>query len=76
MRYITPFLVVLMSSPAWAASGPFISLKNTNFIVFLAFILFIAVLIYFKVPTMLGKMLDQRAEGIQADLDQARLFRE
>ena len=76
MRYITPFLAVLLSSPAWAASGPFISLKNTNFIVILAFILFIAVLIYFKVPTMLGKMLDQRAEGIQADLDQARLLRE
>ena len=76
MRYTTSFLVAVLSSPAWAASGPFVSLKNTNFIVLLAFILFIAVLSYLKVPAMMGKMLDQRAEGIQADLDQARLLRE
>ena len=76
MRYITPLLFAVLSSPAWAASGPFVSLKNTNFIVLLAFILFIAALIYLKVPAMIGKLLDQRAEGIQADLDQARLLRE
>ena len=76
MRYITPLLFTVLSSPAWAASGPFISLKNTNFIVLLAFIVFVAVLVYLKVPTMIGKMLDQRAEGIKADLDQARLLRE
>jgi hypothetical protein len=70
MRYITPFLFAVLSSPAWAASGPFVSLKNTNFIVLLSFILFIAVLIYLKVPAMMGKLLDQRAEGIQADLDE------
>ncbi|HAL75047.1 MAG TPA: ATP F0F1 synthase subunit B, partial [Rhodobacteraceae bacterium] len=50
MRYIIPFLFAVLSSPAWAASGPFVSLKNTNFIVLLSFILFIAVLIYLKVP--------------------------
>jgi F-type H+-transporting ATPase subunit b len=76
MRYITPFLFAVLSSPAWAASGPFVSLKNTNFIVLLSFLLFIGVLIYLKVPAMMGKLLDQRAEGIQADLDQARLLRE
>ena len=76
MRYITPLLFAVLSSPAWAASGPFVSLKNTNFIVLLAFLLFIAALIYLKVPAMIGKLLDQRAEGIQADLDQARLLRE
>ncbi len=76
MRYITSLLFAVLSSPAWAASGPFVSLKNTNFIVLLAFILFIAALTYLKVPAMIGKLLDQRAEGIQADLDQARLLRE
>jgi len=76
MRYFTPFLFAVLSSPAWAASGPFVSLKNTNFIVLLAFVLFLAVLVYLKVPAMMGKLLDQRAEGIQADLDQARLLRE
>ncbi|MFD1342787.1 F0F1 ATP synthase subunit B [Litorisediminicola beolgyonensis] len=65
-----------VASPAAAASGPFFSLHNTNFVVLLAFLLFIAVLIYFKVPTLLAGMLDKRAEGIQKELDEARALRE
>ncbi len=65
-----------VSGPALAASGPFLSLHNTNFIVLLAFILFVLVLIKFKVPSMLGGMLDKRAEGIQSELDEARALRE
>jgi len=65
-----------VASPAMAASGPFISLGNTNFVVLLAFILFIGVLIYFKVPGLLGGMLDKRADGIQSELDEARALRE
>jgi F-type H+-transporting ATPase subunit b len=64
------------AAPAFAASGPFFSLANTNFVVLLAFIVFIGVLIYFKVPGMLGKMLDDRAESIRSDLDEARALRE
>lgn len=64
------------ATPALAASGPFFSLNNTNFVVLLAFILFIGVLIYFKVPGLLGGMLDKRAEGIQSELDEARALRE
>ncbi|MFW2588632.1 F0F1 ATP synthase subunit B [Sagittula sp. SSi028] len=74
-RFILP-LAVLAAAPAHAASGPFFSLRNTDFIVLLGFILFLAVLVYFKVPGMLGKLLDQRAEGIQNDLDEARRIRE
>lgn len=66
----------VVASPALAASGPFLSLHNTNFIVLLAFILFIAVLVYFKVPGMLGKMLDKRSDDIKKDLDEARSLRE
>lgn len=66
----------LVASPAAAATGPFFSLHNTNFIVLLAFILFIAVLIYFKVPGMLMGMLDKRADGIRSELDEARALRE
>lgn len=66
----------LAASPAMAASGPFFSLHNTNFIVLLAFILFIAVLFYFKVPAMLMGMLDKRAEGIKSELDEAKALRE
>ena len=52
------------ASPAFAASGPFFSLGNTDFVVLLGFIVFIAVLFYFKVPSLLGGMLDKRADGI------------
>ena len=64
------------ASPAFAASGPFFSLSNTNFVVLIAFLLFIGVLFYFKVPTLLGGLLDNRAEGIKSELDEARALRE
>jgi F-type H+-transporting ATPase subunit b len=73
---LTATLTALFASPAFAASGPFFSLGNTDFVVLLAFILFIAVLFYFKVPGLLGGMLDKRAEGIKSDLDEARKLRE
>lgn len=76
MRKLAILLSLTAASPAFAASGPFFSLHNTNFIVLLAFILFILVLMKFKVPGMLGGMLDKRAEGIQSELDEARALRE
>lgn len=66
----------LMSAPAFAASGPFFSLNNTNFVVSIAFVLFVALIIYLKVPGKVGGMLDERAEGIQSELDEARALRE
>ena len=65
-----------MASPALAASGPFISLKNTDFIVLLAFLLFIGVLFYFKVPTLIAGLLDKRADTIRSELSEARTLRE
>lgn len=65
-----------IASPALAASGPFFSLGNTDFVVLLAFIVFIGILVYFKVPGMIGGQLDARAEGIQKELDEARELRE
>ncbi|WP_299355002.1 F0F1 ATP synthase subunit B [uncultured Shimia sp.] len=76
MRKLATLLALTAASPAFAASGPFFSLHNTNFIVLLAFILFILVLMKFKVPGMLAGMLDKRAEGIQSELDEARALRE
>ena len=69
-------LLLLTASPALAASGPFISLRNTDFIVTLAFLLFIGVLFYFKVPGLLGGLLDKRADGIRAELEEAKALRE
>ena len=68
----------LTAAPALAATGDygFFSLRNTDFVVMLGFLLFIAILVYFKVPGLLGGMLDKRAEGIKAELDEARALRE
>ncbi len=76
MRYIATLIALTAASPALAASGPFFSLHNTNFIVLLAFILFIAVLFKFKVPGMINKMLDERSAGIKSELDEARALRD
>lgn len=74
-RFILPAALVT-ASPAFAATGPFFSLNNTDFVVLIAFILFLGVLVYFKVPTMLTSQLDKRADDIRADLDEARSLRE
>ena len=69
-------LFALIASPALAASGPFFSLRNTDFIVTLAFLLFIGILVYYRVPQIVSGLLDKRAEGIRNDLDEARRLRE
>lgn len=69
-------LAAVAGSPALAAGDVFFSLGNTDFVVLLAFILFLAVLVYFKVPGLLGGMLDKRAADIRTELDDARALRE
>ena len=76
MKHLSALLLTLMASPALAASGPFFSLYNTNFVVTVAFIGFVALVLYLGVPKMLGKMLDARADGIRAELEEARSLRE
>jgi F-type H+-transporting ATPase subunit b len=44
--------------------------------VLVAFILFIVLLIYLKVPAMLARMLDERSAKIAKDLEEARKLRE
>ncbi|MBN8185462.1 MAG: F0F1 ATP synthase subunit B [Salipiger thiooxidans] len=73
---LTSALGASLASPALAATGPFFSLRNTDFVVLLGFLLFLAILVYFKVPPVLGKLLDKRAEGIRDELDEARALRE
>jgi len=69
-------LATLMAQPALAASGPFFSLGNTDFVVLLGFLAFLAVVAYFKVPAMLGGLLDKRATDIRDELDEAKALRE
>ena len=76
MVHLTVVLITLMASPAFAASGPFISLRNTNFVVMIAFAIFIGIILYLGVPKMLGGLLDKRAAAIKAELDEAKSLRE
>lgn len=77
MRILTASAALtLAAGPALAASGPFFSLRNTDFIVLLGFLVFVGVVLFMKVPAKLSGMLDARADGIRRDLDEARALRE
>ncbi|MEM9854382.1 MAG: ATP F0F1 synthase subunit B [Pseudomonadota bacterium] len=82
MKRIALFLATILSAgPAVAASknpfsAEFYSLTNSDFIVSIAFLLFMGILVYFGVPKLLGKMLDDRAAAIKAELEEARALRE
>lgn len=76
MKRFATIAALLAASPAFAASGPFFSLRNTDFIVLLAFLLFVGIVVYFKVPSIVGNLLDKRADQIRADLAEAKKLRE
>lgn len=69
-------LLSLLASPALASQGLEFSLQNTNFVVLVAFIAFVALLVYMGVPGKLTGMLDARAASIKSDLDEARALRD
>lgn len=75
-RVTIALAAILAGQPAFAATGPFFSLGNTDFVVLLAFILFIAVLVYYRVPQIVGGMLDKRATGIAAEIEEAKALQE
>lgn len=80
-RVLTVTAAVLAAGPALAStknifSGEFYSLSNTDFIVAISFFLFLGVLVYFKVPSILAGLLDKRAEGIRSELEEAKALRE
>ncbi|MEO0829555.1 MAG: hypothetical protein AAFY03_03755, partial [Pseudomonadota bacterium] len=76
IRFATLVAAALTSGRALAATGPFFSLGNTDFVVTIAFFLFIGILLYFKVPALITGQLDKRAETIRKELDEARAIRE
>ena len=71
-------LVLFQVEIGYAASNaPMFSLANTDFVVAIAFALFLGVLIYFKVPKIIGDLLDKRAASIKGEIDEAhRLLEE
>ncbi|PJI85235.1 ATP synthase F0 subcomplex B subunit [Yoonia maricola] len=77
MRLTLTALFALAASPALAAGDkPFFSLANTDFVVLIAFVIFLGILVYFNVPGLVGGMLDKRANSIKAELDEAKALRE
>ena len=54
-----------------AGSKKIISLDNTDFVVLISFLLFVGVLIYFKVPSIVGAFLDKRSNDIQSEIEKA-----
>ncbi|MEN9408458.1 MAG: hypothetical protein RL216_432 [Pseudomonadota bacterium] len=70
-------ILALTASPAFAAAGkPFFSLSNTDFVVTVGFLVFVGILIYYKVPAKIGALLDGRAAQIKAELEEARALRD
>ena len=75
MKFWTPLILASFATPALAAGDkPFFSLFNTDFAVTIGFVLFFSIILYLKVPGLLGGLLDKRADGIKAELDEARPF--
>lgn len=64
-----------IANPAFAAGTGF-SLNNTNFVVSIAFVLFVLVLLYLGVPKIITKMLDARSESIRTEINEARALQE
>ena len=54
-----------------AGSKKMVSLDNTDFVVLISFLIFVGVLIYFKVPSIVGAFLDKRSNDIQSEIDKA-----
>ena len=70
-------LAALAPTPVLAAEEyGLISLRNTNFVVLLAFLVFLGVLAYYRVPQRLAGLLDKRADGIRSEIEEARALRE
>ena len=54
-----------------AGSKKMFSLDNTDFVVLISFLIFIGVLIYFKVPSIIADFLDKRSDNIQNEIEKA-----
>jgi F-type H+-transporting ATPase subunit b len=76
MKTLLTLTAAVAATPAFAASGSFLSFSNTNFIVLLGFLVFVGILLYAKVPELISGLLDKRAEGIETELNEARALRD
>ena len=54
-----------------AGTKKMFSLDNTDFVVLISFLIFVGVLIYFKVPSIVAAFLDRRADNIKNEIEKA-----
>ena len=69
-KILAAFLLGSVSADA-SADIPLISLNNTNFVVTIAFLAFIGIVLYFKVPTKVNGLLDDRSTTIKEEIEGA-----
>ena len=70
--FLTLPVLCLTNGASYAAgSKKMISLDNTDFVVLISFLIFVGVLIYFKVPSIVGAFLDKRSNDIQSEIEKA-----
>ena len=69
---ITLLAFVISSGSGYAAgSKKTISLDNTDFVFLISFLIFVGVLVYFKVPAIVASFLDKRSADIQNEIKKA-----
>ena len=76
LKYKTflPILLAFALSPGVsnaAGSKKMFSLDNTDFVVLISFLIFVGVLIYFKVPSIIADFLDKRSDNIHNEIEKA-----
>ena len=69
-KILAAFLLGSVSADA-SADIPLISLNNTNFVVTIAFLAFIGIVLYLKVPTKVNGLLDDRSTTIKEEIEGA-----
>ena len=70
--HLTLLAIALSSGASYAAgSKKMVSLDNTDFVVLISFLIFLSILIYFKVPLIVATFLDKRSDDIQNEIERA-----
>ena len=71
--FLPTLLAFALSSGVSNAAGSkkMFSLDNTDFVVLISFLIFVGVLIYFKVPSIIAEFLDRRSDNIQNEIEKA-----
>ena len=68
--------MVLCNISYAGSDAPALSLDNTNFVVSIAFVAFLGLIFYLKVPSKISRLLDDRSRSIEAEINNANLILE